>query len=224
MYSIGLLILFPLLAGLAVARAPDAEIRAQRVRWSAGAIAVATILLTLLHLGLGPEFYAIPGWLLWTLDRFFMLAGVALALVLLYFCRRIVAREWYIPVLILLQTGLMLSAELAPIHPEVAHPFYIDSFTLLMALIVGVVGGLICLHAVAYMRDYHAHEHDVADRQPAFYFVIFLFLAAMFGIVFTNHLTLAVRVLGGDDTVLVLADLVLGDGRGDPQRLSRARD
>jgi len=189
MYSIGLLILFPLLAGIAIARAPDSRIRAQRVRWSAGAIAVATLLLTLLHLGLGPEFYAIPGWLLWTLDRFFMLAGVALALVLLYFCRRIVAREWYIPVLILLQTGLMLSAELAPVHPAVAHPFYIDSFTLLMALIVGVVGGLICLHAVQYMRDYHAHEHAVADRQPAFYFVIFLFLAAMFGIVFTNHLT-----------------------------------
>jgi len=188
MIMIALLILVPLLAGVAVLRAPDSRILAQRIRWSAWTLVLATPLLTLVHLGLGPEFYSLPGWLLWTLDRFFMLTGVALALVLLYFCRRILVREWYIPVLILLQAGLMLDAELAPTHPEVVHPFAIDHFRLMMALIVGVVGGLICLHALPYMRDYHAHDPEVPDRQPAFYFVILLFLSAMFGLVFTNHL------------------------------------
>jgi len=86
MYSIGLLILFPLPAGIPIARTLDSTIRARRIRWSAGAIAVATLLLTLLHLALWPEFYSIPDQMLWTLDRFFML-GVLFVLPLLFWWR-----------------------------------------------------------------------------------------------------------------------------------------
>ncbi|MBK1719653.1 NADH-quinone oxidoreductase subunit L [Thiocystis violacea] len=188
MYSISFLIGFSLLAGFAVAASPDVETRSRRVRLSASVIALASVLLALFHLASGPEFFALSPGVLHVLDWMFTIGGVGLALVLLYFCRRIVAREWYIPVLVVLQTGLMLSAEFAEVTPEVAHPFYIDSFTVLMTLIVGVVGGLICIHAIRYMQDYHAHEKTVPNRQAAFYFMLFLFLASMFGIVFSNHL------------------------------------
>lgn len=64
-----------------------------------------------------------------------------------------------------------------------------DRLSALMALINGVVGGSICLYALGYMREYHtAHHPEVRDRRPLFFSLLFLFLAAMYGIVFANNL------------------------------------
>jgi len=117
-----------------------------------------------------------------------LLGSIAVSAYLLFACRRINQREWWIPVLILIQTGLLLFAELAPAHPEVAQPFYVDSFSILMALIVGIVGGLICIHAIHYMNDDQLQHPQTADRRPAFFFMLFVFLSAMFGVIFANHL------------------------------------
>lgn len=204
MYLISFLVVFSLLAGVAIAVAPSVGAQARRIRFSVGTLALASVLLALLHASTGPEFYALSDGLTHVLDWLFMAGGVALAALLLFFCRRITAREWYIPVLIVVQTVLMLYAELASEHPEVAHPFYVDSFSVLMALIIAIVGGLICVHAIRYMQDWHAHavqgeghgtvqaedlERQVPERsRRIFFFVLFLFLSAMFGIVFANNL------------------------------------
>jgi ech hydrogenase subunit A len=64
-----------------------------------------------------------------------------------------------------------------------------DKFTLIMALINALVGGSICLYALGYMREYHRHSHrEVADRRPLFFGLLFIFVSAMFGIVFSNNL------------------------------------
>ncbi|MEY6431858.1 proton-conducting transporter membrane subunit [Thioalkalicoccus limnaeus] len=188
MLLISFLIVFPLLAALAIAFAPTADLRSAFVRWSALALAIASVVLAVAYFRTGPEFFSLGDTWNGLLDQVFLLGGIAVALVLLYLCRRISVRQWYIPALILLQMGLILVAELAPGHPEVARPFYVDSFSILMALIVGVVGWLIAVYAVRYMRDYHAQHPEVRDRQPAFFAIVFLFCAAMFGIVLTNHL------------------------------------
>ncbi len=185
---IALLMGFPLLAGLAILLASTPERRADLVRRSAYAIGAVSLLLAVVYFRAGPQFFVIWDGLAQVLDLLFMLGGIGVSLYLLYACRRIKGLEWYIPVLILVQMGLILVAELAADHPEVARPFYIDSFSILMALIVGLVGGLICIHAIRYMQDYQAHAEEVADRRPAFFMMLFIFLAAMFGIVFTNHL------------------------------------
>lgn len=188
MYLISFLIVFSLLAGLAIAIARDVEKRAGMVRISAAIIAVASVVLALVQLQSGPQFFALDPGLQHLLDSGFALGSLALSLLLLYFCRRIKASEWWIPVLVVTQTGLMLYAEFVGAQPPVAHPLYTDSFSILMALIIGIVGGLICIHAIRYMHDYQDHKPDVQDRRPAFYFMLFLFLAAMFGIVFSNDL------------------------------------
>lgn len=190
MWSIGLLILLPLAASISVLRAPDAHTRDRRVRsWS-----IALIALTLvvgIGSGLGSTehaLYVLPPWLQTLLDGLFHLVSLLLLGVLLYLCRHIKGHEWYIPALILVQTGILFLAEAAAPPPKVEHPFATDPFAILMALIIGVVGGLIALHAVPYMRDYHNHAPEVPDRRAGFYAVIFLFLAAMFGLVFANQL------------------------------------
>ncbi len=71
---------------------------------------------------------------------------------------------------------------------ETERALYIDDLSVIMVLIVGVVGSLICIYAVGYMRDFQAHHADEKDRRPWFFFLMFTFLSAMFGIVLSNDL------------------------------------
>jgi ech hydrogenase subunit A len=51
------------------------------------------------------------------------------------------------------------------------------------------VGGGICLYALGYMREYHTVAHrDVPDRRPLFFALLFIFMSAMFGLIFANNL------------------------------------
>jgi ech hydrogenase subunit A len=93
-------------------------------------------------------------------------------------------------VLVLAQLGLGIYFETLYGHVEVASPFYVDKLSAVMACIIGVVGSLICVYAVGYMRDYHRHYTRLADRRSYFFFVLFVFLSGMFGIVFSNSLPL----------------------------------
>ena len=100
------------------------------------------------------------------------------------------ARRPLIVALMLAQAGLMLWLELAHGSSlEAAQPFFVDKFSVIMALINGVVGGGICLYALGYMREYHEVAHrEVADRRPLFFSLLFIFMGAMFGIIFCNNL------------------------------------
>jgi ech hydrogenase subunit A len=100
------------------------------------------------------------------------------------------SRRPLIVALMLAQGGLMLWFELTQgPRLEAAHDLFVDNFSLIMALINGVVGGGICLYALGYMREYHEVAHrDVPDRRPLFFALLFIFMGAMFGLVFANNL------------------------------------
>ncbi len=100
------------------------------------------------------------------------------------------ARSALIVALMLAQTGLMAWLEWAHGSELVAtHNFLVDKFSVIMALINGVVGGGICLYALGYMREYHEVAHrEVADRRPLFFSLLFIFMGAMFGLIFVNNL------------------------------------
>jgi ech hydrogenase subunit A len=100
------------------------------------------------------------------------------------------ARRPLIVALMLAQAGLMAWLEWAHGSKlEAANNFLVDKFSVIMALINGVVGGGICLYALGYMREYHEVSHrEVADRRPLFFALLFIFMGAMFGIIFCNNL------------------------------------
>jgi ech hydrogenase subunit A len=122
------------------------------------------------------------------LDKLFFAGEMILSLFLLYKCIGIKRGEWYIPVLILVQAGIMAYCELSGKVPVVEHPFYVDNLSLIMALIIGIIGSLICWYAVSYMKDYHHHHPEMKNRERSFFFILFFFLSAMFGVVFSNNL------------------------------------
>lgn len=73
---------------------------------------------------------------------------------------------------------------------EVAAPLYYDQLTLLMVFIIGVIGSAMCVYALGYMEDFQAHEPEGAlDRRPTFFALMFVFLSAMYVIVFSDHMT-----------------------------------
>jgi ech hydrogenase subunit A len=91
--------------------------------------------------------------------------------------------------LILIQSALMLYFEVFYAHTiDVKYSLFIDQFSIIMALIIGIIGSLICVYALGYMKDFHEHHKELPDRRNIFFFVMFVFISAMFGLVFSNNL------------------------------------
>ena len=92
-------------------------------------------------------------------------------------------------VLTAVQAPLLIWFELTKGH-EIPVESYIsvDNFSLIMVLIIGVVGSMICVYSVGYMKDFARHHSEGNDRRPFFFFMMFIFLAAMFGIVICNNM------------------------------------
>ena len=123
-------------------------------------------------------------------NRGMLVVEIAISLYLIWVGIR--SRQWLIPVLAVAQAALLLPLELGGGHGVVAaahNPLFCDKFSVIMALIIGVVGGLICLYALGYMREFHeSHHPEMPDGRNRFFAILFIFLGAMFGIVFANNL------------------------------------
>ena len=90
-------------------------------------------------------------------------------------------------ILSVVQTAVVLYTEFTVEVKEGPH-MMVDWLTILMCIIIAFIGGFICIYTVGYMKGYHAHHKDVKDRQPFFFSMLFLFLAAMFGLVLSQNL------------------------------------
>lgn len=118
-------------------------------------------------------------------DHLMSLGDIFLMCLILYMSIRY--RKVLPAILSVAQTGLLLYVEANTSLPEAEH-MMIDWLTVLMCIIIAFVGGFICIYTVGYMKGYHAHHKEYQDRQPFFFSMLFLFLAAMFGLVFSQSL------------------------------------
>ncbi len=101
------------------------------------------------------------------------------------------AARYYVIVLVVIQAALMITFEVLygeAVTLSVTNNLFIDKLSLIMALIVGIIGSLICNYAIGYMTEYHEHNPEVKNRRRLFFFMFYLFISAMFGIVFSNNL------------------------------------
>ena len=179
------LLFFPLLPALLSLLLPPGRLQGWIVRGSAAVIAAAAIGAAVRFGGAGWVFFEAHSHLV---EQILFYGGLGIAAYLLYACRKIRKKETYIPVLVLAQSGIVAWCEASGRLPKVTNGLYVDELSLVMALIIGLVGTLIAVYAVSYMRDYHAHEKEVRDGRRGFFFTVFLFLGGMFGLVFANNL------------------------------------
>jgi len=98
-------------------------------------------------------------------------------------------KKYLVSVFSAIQTPLMLWFEFTQkTGIEVHSSIVLDKLSGIMLLIVGIIGSLICVYAVGYMKWYHIHHDKYPQRKSFFFAVVFLFLSAMFGLVLSNNL------------------------------------
>ncbi len=113
----------------------------------------------------------------------------ALAAFILVMCLR--NARYLAALMAVLQFGISAASELLFGRNVVGRRlFTADKLSVIMALIIGIVGSLITIYALSYMKRYHEHHPEFRDRRKLFYFLQFAFMSAMFGLVFSNGLPL----------------------------------
>ena len=185
MYPLIFLVLFPLLIAFLALALPRGLLIKKVIGVLANAVLCGVpVYLLVAHLGQEATYYQAKSHLV---DAAMPLIEVVIAVYLIYVSVR---SRRYLPVLlVVLQSVAILAFELTGGHTlEVEHNLFVDQFSIIMALIVGCIGGAICLFAFGYMPEFHHHYQEVPDRRRYFAFLLYLFLAAMFGIVFSNNL------------------------------------
>jgi len=170
-------------------------------------LAVLTLVLTVQYLA-SPQGFVVPQAYAGFIDYFALAAELVCTLYIIY--RGIRASNILVIILSVVEGILILIYELGYAHgAHVATDLYVDQLSIIMALIIALIGGGICLYAIYYMRDHQKHldhqKHDLAedsdpsvkkaalklvqDRRHIFFAIIFVFLSAMFAIVFSNRLS-----------------------------------
>ncbi len=179
------LILFPLISAFFLFLAKKDFERGWIVKLSALAIAIVSVFLLISTYNKGALLVSfIPaeptGILMFILE-------MLIAIFILYL--GIVHKKWLVVALILVQSVVMLYFELVYAHSiHVQSNLFIDEFSNIMALIIGIIGCLICVYSLGYMKFFHEHHPEMPDRRPWFFAILFLFIAAMFGLVFSNNI------------------------------------
>ncbi|MVX59963.1 NADH-quinone oxidoreductase subunit L [Enterorhabdus mucosicola] len=182
---LGFLIVFPLVVA-AILLVVRHEAPRRVIVCAAGiVIGVASVALVVMNLGATCTLFEFQSE---ALDFVCTGISVAIAAVIIGFAVRY--RNPWAAVLAVVQIVGTLVLEFAFAHDiEVTYGLYFDSLSLLMTFIIGVVGSGICIYAVGYMEDFQAHEPaDAPDRRPLFFALMFIFLSAMFVIVFANNM------------------------------------
>ena len=185
MALIGFLILFPLLVAGVLLLVNNETARRVIVCSSAVIIGFGSVWLVLANLGtpwVGIEFSS------GAIDIACTLIGLVIAAVIL--CFGVKYKNVLACVLAVVQVVGSVVFDVFVAHGiEVQYGLYLDSLTLVTTFIIGVVGSGICIYALGYMEDFQAHEPaDAKDRRPRFFALMFLFLSAMYVIVFSNNL------------------------------------
>jgi len=178
------LILFPILAACLLLFVKRTTLRYAVVALSALFIGGASIYLLIRYAFGDAVYFAAP-------SEGASMAMVAIEMVLALFIIYMGAkfRNYLAIVLAVVQAALVVYLEISfPGSLHAVNNLFIDQLSIIMALIIGIIGSLIAVYAVRYMETYHHHHPEVRDRQGMFFFVIFAFLAAMFGLVFSNNL------------------------------------
>ena len=183
---IGFLIVFPLIVAAALLFVRQEGPRRVIVCVSGVVIALASVVLVVMNLGASCTLFAFESM---AIDFICTGISVAIAAVIVWFAVRY--KNLWAAVLAGVQVVGTLILEFMFSHGiEVPYGLYFDSLSLLMTFIIGVVGSGICIYALGYMEDFQAHEPEGAlDRRPTFFALMFVFLSAMYVIVFADHMT-----------------------------------
>ncbi|HPS59139.1 MAG TPA: proton-conducting transporter membrane subunit [Spirochaetota bacterium] len=183
-YILLFLIVFPALAAFLLLVIPFNSLRKMISLLASVIICAASILLLLRSTGTGPVFYTLNSHYI---DLGILAAEMATGLFLVIYS--IWKGKFFAALLAFVQSGFILWFDLHMArYAVIDYSLFSDLFSVVMALIIGIIGTLICVYTAGYMDEFHEHHGEVDDRRSYFLFLMYLFISSMFGIVFSNHL------------------------------------
>ncbi len=184
MYAISVLILVPLVAALLIRIVKQEAVRDMLVRIFAVMTAVITLTVVFLYFRRGITFNFPQEEIV---D--YVMAGLEVGIALFIIVTGMKNKKYLVSVFSAIQTPLILWFEFSQKHDiTITEGIVFDKLTAIMVLIIGIVGSLICIYAIGYMKWYHFHHTDYPVRKNFFLSTLFLFLSAMFGLVLSNNL------------------------------------
>lgn len=74
------------------------------------------------------------------------------------------------------------------VNLEVNDIIYADHLSIIMNIIISVIGTLIWIFAIGYMKEDEEHKKIYPSRQNRFFAILLIFIGAMNGLVFSNSL------------------------------------
>ena len=166
--TLAFLILFPTVIALILLAVKDDATRGAIVKVTAALLAVGSVVLTVAYFaaGGGTITFAVSGvghavsYVMMAVEVFLMCAIVYLAFKY---------KHRWAAVLALIQTPLVIWFELTKGHHiEIGYNLYVDGLSVIMALIIGIIGSLIAVYALGYMKDFQHHNADKPDRRYFF--------------------------------------------------------
>lgn len=208
MELIGFLILFPLLSALLLLFVRNDTARNAIVGVSAAVIAAVTLVLCIGNLSTPPVYYEFDSSIV---EIICTVLSVAIGAVVLWFAWKYKNAFAGALAAIQLVAALIFDFAFAP-RCAVEQGLYVDSLSIMMAFIIGIIGSGICVYALGYMKDHHEEHPEQDDRRPLFFSLMFLFLSAMFVIVFSNNM---VWLFTGWEITTLCSFLLIGYTRTD---------
>lgn len=185
-----ILIAFPFLSAIMLSLAKNDKARQIITYLSSAGVIILAVAISVLFLKSRENslFLAFPDFILGILSKITIFGDIFLTVLIIILSFKY--KKYFPAFLAVAQTGLVLWYELSGKAPEMNSTFYIDRLTVILLLIVSVVGTLITVYACGYMKDYHKHHTEFADRRRFFFAMLYVFLGAMFGLVLSDNLIL----------------------------------
>lgn len=184
MGTILFLIFFPMIIALILLVSKEDKARDVIVKIAAFVIAAVSIATAVIFFKNGGQNFPAHAEIV---NYVMMAIEAALALYIIYI--GIKHKKYLASLFAIIQTPLLIWFELTEGHHiAVQNNMYVDRLSIIMILIIGIVGSLITVYALGYMKDFQHHHHDEPDRRPWFFFVMFIFLGAMVGLVTSNNM------------------------------------
>ena len=172
------LIVFPAIAGLIARGLRNAKARGAIVNLTA----IVLVIFSLLLVSRVPYALTLPE--IW--DDVIVFLDFVLLAYFLYIGFRV--KHPLVVILTLLQIIPLAYFEFSLPVVHVEPTLMIDFLSVIMALIICIVGSLICIYALSYMDEHEEHLHLAESRQPRFFLWMLLFLGVMNGLVFSNNI------------------------------------
>lgn len=189
MELISFLILFPFLTAMVLTFTKNNTLRKGVVYTGSGIIIAASVAFAAAYFSgsLGDTAEYLRESELVHIINYAMLA-VELFLTVLIVCLSIKHKKYHAALLSVAGTLIIAWLELSGGAASAQAHVYLDRLSVVMCLIIGIIGSLICIYAAGYMTDYHEHHKEFKDRRTFFFPMLYVFLGAMFGLVLSANL------------------------------------